>query len=118
MLGDGVGGHLLVQPGSHPGHGGGVDDLAGLPGLPHPLHGQLRTEHHGDDVDLHALPPAKVGVDPGIVCQDVDTRHLEELLGPVKQGSELLLLTPDWFTRGLRSRPYLRHEDTVKHLTL
>ena len=69
VLGHGVRRHLLVDAGSEARHGGGVDHLAGLPRLPHPLLGDLGAEHDGDDVDGHALPPAEVGVDPSIISQ-------------------------------------------------
>ena len=92
FLGDGVGRHLLGEAGPHPRHGGGVDDLAGLPRLPHPLQSDLRPQHHRDDVDLHTLPPPEVEVDPGVVGQYVHAGHFEELLGLVEQIDELLLL--------------------------
>ena len=92
MFTDGVGQHRLTQPGPQSRHGGRVDDLPGLPGSSHPLQGDLRPEHDGHDVDLHAHPPAVVHVDPGVVPQEVNAGHLEELLGLVEQVDELLLL--------------------------
>ena len=91
VLGHRVGRHFLVDSRSKASHGGRVDDLARLAGLPHPLLGYFRAQHDGDDVDLHALPPAEVGVDPSIISQEVNTRDFEELLSFVKQVVELFL---------------------------
>merc|ERR1719239_654974 len=57
----------------------------------HPLHGIVGAHHHSHNVNVHALPPASVVVDPCIVAPDIHL-VLEMLLCLVVEGDHVLHL--------------------------
>merc|ERR1719309_743719 len=85
-----VTGHVPALAAGQTRHRPDVDNLAAGPAF-HPLQRHLGRGHHRHDVHLHTFSPAKVGIDAGIVDEDVD-RRAEELFGRVEQRLQLRVI--------------------------
>merc|ERR1719167_172413 len=85
----------VVDGGAGPdaGQRGRVHDEAAFAALTHvhAVHGQVEALHDGDNVDLHALFPAQVHANAGVVDKDVHG-GLEEGLGSVVEVDQVLVL--------------------------